>query len=176
MLKTVQKAAFFLPNICGMRVSGKPNKTVKDGRAGTTVMVLSGEYDLASREQVRAAFDSISAVPRVALDFSDVTYIDSTIIHALARLYNARVASQLDAPTLVVRSAAFIKLFTMLRLTTIFRVVDTLDEAVARDGKDITVQYASSFDGATRGTAPLKSVSGLSRNELRRGRRRHLVT
>lgn len=134
-----------------MRVSGTREKAVNDGqRLGTTVMVLSGEYDLTSRDHVRAAFDSISAVPRVALDFSDVTYCDSTMIHALARLYKARAASELEPPILVVRNAALIKLFAILHLTAIFRVVDTLDEAVARDGNGITVLYASSFDGAAR--------------------------
>lgn len=71
---------------------------LKNGRSsGTAVMVFSGEYDLASKDQVRSAFDAVLDAPRLALDFSDVTYIDSTIIHELIRVHNARAAPTWNA-------------------------------------------------------------------------------
>jgi anti-anti-sigma factor len=124
---------------------------VKDAQAlATTIMVFSGEYDLAARDQLRAALDSISAAPRIALDLSDVSYIDSTIIHELLRLHNARAAHELERETIIVRTANLLKVFGVLSLASVFRIVESLDEFVAKDGEHIVVQYASSFDGAAR--------------------------
>ncbi len=130
---------------------------MKNGRrSSTAIMVFSGEYDLASKDQVRAAFDAVSEAPRVALDFSDVTYIDSTIIHELVRLHNARSAGDLERETLVVRNSNLLRVFELLNLASVFRVVESLDEAVDKNGEDITVHYASSFNGAAHPNGAVK--------------------
>ena len=79
---------------------------------------------------------------------SDVTYIDSTIIAELARLHNARAASNLERETVVMQNPNLTKLFDLLRLASVFHVVETLDHAVGKNGEQIVVRYASSFDGA----------------------------
>jgi len=132
---------------------------VKNGRSsGTVVMVFNGEYDIASKHQIRTAFDAVSKYPRVALDFSDVTYIDSSIIHELVRLHNTRAAGALERETIVVRSENLLRIFELLNLASFFRVVETLDEAVGKSGEDITVQYASAFDGAAHVNGAIKDA------------------
>ncbi len=114
----------------------------------TVVMVFSGEYDLASKEPLRAAFDAVSEAPRVVLDFSGVTYIDSTVIHELVRIHNARAVRGLERETIVVRNESLLRIFDIVNLAAVLRVVESLDDAVAKNGAHISVQYASSFDGA----------------------------
>ena len=121
--------------------------SIANGHAGTVVMMFSGEYDLASKEQVRAAFDSLRDVPSIALDFTHVTYIDSTIIGELVRMHNARCASGLERETVVLNNRSLLKLVDVLNFSEVFRVVDALDDAISKDGKDIVVRYANSFEG-----------------------------
>lgn len=127
--------------------------------SGTVVMVFSGEYDIVSKDQVRTAFDAVSEAPRLALDFSDVRYIDSSIIHELLRLHNTRAAGALERETVVVRSKNLLRLFEILHLASVFRVVESLDEAVDKNGEDITVQYASAFNGAARVNGSIKDLT-----------------
>lgn len=119
-----------------------------DSRLATIVMVFSGEYDLASKDQLRAVFDSLSEAPSVVLDFSDVTYLDSTVISELVRMHNGRAASRLEPATLVMHNKNLLRVFNVLQLPQVFRVVEALDNAVAKNGEDIIVQYASSFAGS----------------------------
>ena len=49
-------------------------------------MKLAGDYDLARREEVAALFGSLDGNAPVVLDFTEVTYIDSTILRELAML------------------------------------------------------------------------------------------
>jgi HptB-dependent secretion and biofilm anti anti-sigma factor len=47
---------------------------------------LDGEYDLSRRAEVAELFESVDGQPSVVIDLSNVTYIDSTILGALAVL------------------------------------------------------------------------------------------
>jgi STAS domain len=47
---------------------------------------LEGEYDLSQREQIAALFGSLHADGPVIIDFTKVTFIDSTFLHLLAGL------------------------------------------------------------------------------------------
>jgi anti-anti-sigma regulatory factor len=107
---------------------------------------LAANNDLAYREQLRAAFDSVSDVPRLVLDFSDVTYIDSTIIAEMVRLHNTRAASGFEHTTVVLDNANIERVFDVLSLAAVFNIVKALDDAFGRDGKPISVQYAYAFD------------------------------
>lgn len=51
-------------------------------------IALAGEYDLSRRTEVAELFKSIDGHPSVVIDLSNVTYIDSTILAALATLRN----------------------------------------------------------------------------------------
>jgi STAS domain len=50
------------------------------GEAVRTRVVFAGEYDLAVKEQLREELDRLVDEPAVVLDFSDVSYIDSTCV------------------------------------------------------------------------------------------------
>ena len=48
---------------------------------------LEGEYDLLRQTEVAEIFDSLPALKELTLDFSAVTYVDSTFLGELARLH-----------------------------------------------------------------------------------------
>lgn len=119
---------------------------MKNGKpTGTTVLVFTGEYDLALRDQVRAAFDSVSHARRVIVDLSGATYIDSMIVQELVRVHNARAADDLEREWVVVRNRALLRVFEILRLAAVFRVVERLEEAISRDEETISMRYVSEF-------------------------------
>lgn len=119
----------------------------KDGE--TVVMVFSGEYDLASREELRRAFDFLSGRPNAILDFTGVTYVDSTVLCELARMHETRAAAGRGLPTLVVRNPSIIKIFHIASMIDMFRMAETLDDVVRKDGAPVQIEYASAF--ATNG-------------------------
>ena len=47
------------------------------------IVVFAGEYDLACQKELRREFDRLHEQPNVVLDFSNVTYLDSTCIAEL---------------------------------------------------------------------------------------------
>lgn len=108
-------------------------------------MIFAGEYDLSRRLELRAAFDSLATTQAVVLDFTLVTYIDSTIISELVRLHNARAAKEFERETIVVRHRNLLRVFDVLRLDGVLRIVDTLDEAIPKDGRSAIVRQASSY-------------------------------
>lgn len=54
------------------------------------VMIFGGEYDLACKEHLRADLERLANVQDVVLDFTDVTYIDSTVVVELIRINQIR--------------------------------------------------------------------------------------
>jgi anti-sigma B factor antagonist len=125
---------------------------------GTVVVTLTGEYDLAYRPQLRVELDGLRDEPNLIVDLSAVTFIDSTCIGELVRLHNAR-AERGFAPLTVVQSSLVVKrLFEVLNLGAVFRLVETLDEALPQDGQPVIVQYAVPGDEA----APISPVDAHS--------------
>lgn len=114
-------------------------------RDATVVMVFSGEYDLASRQQVRRAFDSLASVSRAILDFTAVTYIDSTVLSELVRLNALRLEGGLEAVTLATANSNIRRVLSLVQLTDVLHVVDSLDDAVTGEGTAPTVTYADSY-------------------------------
>ena len=115
----------------------------------TVVMVFAGEYDLTSKEQLRTTLALLGTAQRVVLDFSDVTYLDSTVITELIRMRNLRAATGFQRETIVFQHPALKRVFDILEMGKLFRLVGTLDEAVDKDGADVTVRYAFT-SGTTR--------------------------
>jgi anti-anti-sigma factor len=48
---------------------------------------LDGEYDLARQEEVMLVFDALTAEGPAVIDMTNVTYIDSSFLRALAALH-----------------------------------------------------------------------------------------
>ncbi|HEX3458799.1 MAG TPA: STAS domain-containing protein [Candidatus Baltobacteraceae bacterium] len=55
---------------------------------GERRVTLEGEYDLLRQAEVAEIFGSLPALKQLDLDFSAVTYVDSTFLGELARLHN----------------------------------------------------------------------------------------
>jgi anti-anti-sigma factor len=104
----------------------------------THVVVFSGEYDIACMEQLREELDRLVAMERVILDFTDVTYIDSTTVGELVRLHKRRAENLFERETIVVRNRGVQKIFDVLELRKVFRLVATLEEAKDPGAPDAT--------------------------------------
>jgi len=121
----------------------------------TLVKVFSGEYDLTSKSKLRAEFAGICAEPKLILDMRAVSYVDSTFATELLWLHRCRVEKGLSEVS-IVRSAFIVKrVFTILFFKTLFRLVDTLEEALPRDGSPIVTQAACRGDESLFPAPPL---------------------
>ena len=81
---------------------------------------LEGEYDLTRREEIAALFQGVDGDGALVIDFSKVTYIDSTILRELAllRLRSAKRSITLRGASRhvlhVLHVVDFQKIFTIL--------------------------------------------------------------
>ncbi len=111
----------------------------------TVVVVFAGEYDVASKERLRAELERLVSVQDLILDFRDVTYIDSIAVTELVRMHKLRAENLFERETIV--TSGFVRrLFDLLELKKVFRLVDTVDEALV--GPRANVRYA--FKGASQ--------------------------
>lgn len=117
----------------------------------THVVVFSGEYDVACKEQLREELDRLVAFERVVLDFADVTYIDSTTVGELVRMHKRRAENLFERETIVVRNRGVQKVFDLLELRKVFQLVGTLEEAV-EPSVEPTVRRAFSGGGSPYAT------------------------
>lgn len=109
------------------------------------VMVFSGEYDLSSQQQLRRAFDSLASTGRAVLDFTAVTYIDSTVLSELVRLNALRLECGLEAVTLATVNTNILRVLSLVQLTDVLRIVDSPENAVSQNGSAATVTHADSY-------------------------------
>lgn len=61
-------------------------------KGGPAAIFLSGEYDLARREELERELSSAGQSDTVVLDLSDVTYLDSTALTCFIRLRKRMMA------------------------------------------------------------------------------------
>jgi anti-anti-sigma factor len=84
-------------------------------------IALSGEYDLRRREEVRELFESVEHLSEVDINFSNVTYIDSSFLNELVALRN-RVP---DCSITLSGSSRHVKrVFEIVDFGRIFNIVD----------------------------------------------------
>lgn len=96
-------------------------------------MVFAGEYDVASKEQLRSDLDRLAAVQHLVLDFSEVTYVDSTVVLELLRLHLRRSQAQGGSETLVVGAGNVQKVLHTFGLQKVFHVVSSVGEVLDGD-------------------------------------------
>ncbi len=106
---------------------------------------FAGEYDLASKEMLQAALAFLEDAKTAVLDFSKVTYIDSTVLTELVLLQQKRAGNGLDRPTLVLQNPAIRRLLQIVSMTDLFRIVATRSEALGERGDTVVVRHAGSF-------------------------------
>jgi anti-anti-sigma factor len=80
-------------------------------------IVLSGEYDLARKEELRAIFGQISNGDPVTIDMNGVTYVDSTFLSELASM---RLKRQEQPVTLVGVSQNIMRILKLAKLDRFF--------------------------------------------------------
>lgn len=95
---------------------------------GTHPLVsLHGELDLSNAHLLRAALEKVPLVSLVAIDMSDLTFIDSTGLGAIAQ-FGKRVRDADGGLYLVVTRPAIRKVLSITSLDQHFSVVEKLDE------------------------------------------------
>lgn len=85
-----------------------------------TILRLEGEYDLARKGEVSAQFAALDG-DAVCIDFSDVTYIDSTILRELAEL---RLRDRERSITLIGVNAHIRHVFKVVNFDELFDIAD----------------------------------------------------
>jgi anti-anti-sigma factor len=93
------------------------------------ILVFAGEYDLACQKELRRELQRVYAEPNVVLDFSEVTYIDSSCITELLLLNRARRESGFERESILLPngSGATRRVFEVAGLTKVFNVIESLD-------------------------------------------------
>jgi anti-anti-sigma factor len=109
---------------------------------------LSGEFDLAEREHLSAALASMTDVDVAVIDFTNVTYIDSSALTCLT-VFHRSMEQAGKAPVHIVGANAHIKrILTITGLYNFFTHAATLadvdpalgaQDAVAHDGSGPTI-------------------------------------
>jgi anti-anti-sigma factor len=88
------------------------------------IVALTGELDLYGAPALRARFDEIGGP--VVLDFSAVTYLDSSTLNELARL-----RKRVGDVVLVVSSPQLLRVLDIVGFTNAFRVVARREDVTA---------------------------------------------
>jgi anti-anti-sigma factor len=122
-----------------------------------TVIVFVGEYDFACKERLREELREAYTEPNLILDLSDVSYIDASFVTELVRLHQARRRRHFVPEVVVLCHPMLQRLFDILDLGNTFRVVGSLGEALADNGKTISIQFAFHGDAGVHG-GPLPCI------------------
>ena len=101
------------------------------------------ESVLAAKQRLREDLAYLVSVPNVILDFSEVTYIDSTVIAELVRMHRLRAENLYERETIVVQTPSLRRLFKLLNLQNIFEIVSVLEDARCNDRDAVTLRSAS---------------------------------
>lgn len=95
------------------------------------VITLEGEWDLSRGNELRRHIERAVAHPRVVLDLSRVSYVDSHCVGMLVRMRTQRVAKGYEPSRLVLPGGNVNKILGLLGAYTLWSVCDSLDQALA---------------------------------------------
>jgi anti-anti-sigma factor len=107
------------------------------------VMIFNGEYDIAAAQRLRADLHRVRDIQQVVLDFTDVTYVDSTAIHELFDLRNYREAKGFEREAIVFQNSNLRRVFGILKLEQVFHCVSNLSDVVRNDDTPSHLYYAA---------------------------------
>lgn len=93
------------------------------------IIALSGDWDIYRRGELETALQPAHECADVVLDFSGITYADSTVLSVLAGMRKARVARGYP-PCRVVPSPPLSRLFEITQMSRLWPCYDTVDAAV----------------------------------------------
>ncbi len=109
-------------------------QVVMEERAGVPVVRAAGEVDVSTAPMLRDCLAELPAgSPRVVVDLSDVTFLDSTglgVLVAGQKRVRAAEGSEGASLDLVVTRPQILKVLEVTGLTSIFSIYSNLDEAL----------------------------------------------
>jgi anti-anti-sigma factor len=106
------------------------------------VMIFSNDYDIECKDRLRNDLERLTPIRNVVLDFTDVTYVDSTALGELIRMHKTRAANGFERETIVVGSPHLQRLFELVQFEKVFRFVPELGDAVPHNGAPTELYYA----------------------------------
>ena len=99
------------------------------GEEHPLVITLSGDWDIYRRDELETVLRPARECAEVVLDFSAVTYADSTVLSALAAMRKERVARGYP-PSHVVPSPPVTRLFEITQMSRLWPCFQTLEDAL----------------------------------------------
>jgi anti-sigma B factor antagonist len=97
-------------------------------RAAPAIVRLTGERDIATRHDLHLAFQQVRDNPRVIVDMTGLTYVDSTAIDELYRAESRALALN-GKLVIVARNQRMIRLLSIAGITARTPIVDSLAAA-----------------------------------------------
>jgi anti-anti-sigma factor len=115
------------------------------------VVVFAGEYNVNSKARLHRELSRLSTKPQLVLDFSEVTYVDSTCIAELMRMEQHRTAAGFEGTVIVTQVPELLRTFSVLTLDKIFRILPSMDAVAGGHPVMVLVEYAfCGEDGSSR--------------------------
>ena len=104
--------------------------TTVQQRQEPAIVRVTGDVDIAARHELHVAFQSVRDNPRIIVDLTGLSYIDSTAIEELFRA--EKRAAELDGQLVIVaRSQRLIRLLSIAGITGCAPIVETLRAALS---------------------------------------------
>jgi anti-anti-sigma factor len=92
------------------------------------VVVFAGEYDLTCKDEFRRELADLRTLDDVVLDFTNVTYVDSTIIAELMLLAKDRISAGLAPQKIMLSNSPSVRrVFDLVQLQKVIPVVSSFD-------------------------------------------------
>lgn len=111
-----------------------------------TVVAFAGDWDVASQKSLRRELKRLYDEPALVLDFSDVTYVDSSCLAELIIMERKRGEAGFTRATLIVRNTPVKKVLEVSGLAKLFRVAGSLDDVRHEYEEELVVEYAQRGD------------------------------
>ena len=123
------------------------------GISKSVLVEFSGEFDIASKEQLRGQLDALARVQRLCLDLSAVEYIDSTAIGELIRLHKQRLELGLPTETLVVgQNQPIRRLLGILHMDSLFAIEEHVPQSFTVTNDEVSRRCVAFRDGILQAT------------------------
>ena len=103
----------------------------EDARERVRIITLDGEWDLSRGHELRRHIDRAVEHPRVIIDLTGVSYIDSHCIGMLVRMRTQRVAKGYEPSRLVLKTGNVRRVLGLVGVHTLWTMYESRDEALA---------------------------------------------
>lgn len=102
----------------------------EDVREHVRIITLDGEWDLSRGKELRRHIERAVEHPRVVIDLTGVTYIDSHCIGMLVRMRTQRVAKGYEPSSLILKSGNVRRVLGLVGVHTLWTIYESRDEAL----------------------------------------------